>query len=409
MGKLSDKDKAYLLSLKPGDITFELLLDLFADKSQLDKDPKGLTGTRLKVIPCRIKTSDEFDLAANEYFNKEKVHTNAGQFIYNKLIVEKNLSGVLGYIDKPINSSVLGGIEDKLSKALLNDVITVDQMVEYLNTTQWLSMQFHSVLASSFTMKSLKPIPKVVQTRNKLIKENKDKLDKGDVDAAVKIEKQLLAIADEELKGDVGMNLYKSGARGSFGNNFKNISVMKGPVFNPVTGQFDVVTSNFMEGINKDEIPVYGNAIITGAYPKAIGTAVSGYFSKQIIAALQAVTLDKPGTDCGTKGYLTITIHPGNETDFLYRFVIENGKLVELTDSNIKSYVGKTVKMRSAMYCTGKKLCATCAGKMYHKLQIDNIGLTAARVSSTLLNLSMKKFHDSSAKINQVKINDLIL
>ena len=58
--------------------------------------------------------------------------------------------------------------------------------------------------------------------------------------------------------------------------------------------------------------------------------------------------------------------------------------------------------MRSPMYCIGKKLCRTCAGAMYDKLHIDNIGLTAARVSSSLLNLSMKKFHNSTAKITEV-------
>jgi uridylate kinase len=61
------------------------------------------------------------------------------------------------------------------------------------------------------------------------------------------------------------------------------------------------------------------------------------------------------------------------------------------------------------MYCIGKKLCRACAGQMYDKLQIDNIGMTAARVSSTLLNLNMKKFHDSTAKISKININELIL
>jgi len=402
MSKLPDKEKAYLLSLKPEDITFDLLVDLFADTAKV-------VDGKAKTIPSRIKTHDEFDLNPGEYFNKEKVHTNAGLFIYNKLIVERRLSGVLGYVNTPLNKGAVEKIEDKLSNALLNDEITVNDMVEYLDRTQWLAMQFHAVVSGSFTMNTLKPNTKVVNERKRLLKENREKLQNGDVDAAVKIEKQLLAVADKELAGDPGLDLYKSGARGSFGNNFKNISVMKGPVFNPVTGQFDIVESNFMEGINKEELPIYGNAIITGAYPKAIGTAVSGYFSKQIIAALQAVVLDKIGSDCGTKGYQKITIHPGSEKDFLYRFVIEGSKLVELTDKNISSYVGKEVKMRSPMYCIGKKLCRACAGRMYEKLEIDNIGLTAARVSSTLLNLSMKKFHDSSAKITQIKINDLVL
>jgi hypothetical protein len=396
MGKLLDSEKKYLLSLKPEDITFNLLVDLFADKTIKEKG-------KLKAVPSRMKTSDEFVLEKGEYINTEKITTNAGLFIYNKLIVERDLVKVLGYVNNTIDSKQLGSIEDKLSKALLTDQIPVEAMASYLNRTQWLAMQFHSAISGSFTMHTLKPLPSVIKERDTLLKENRQKINDGDVILASKIEKQLLKKAEDELKGDHGMDLYKSGARGSFGNNFKNISVMKGPVFNPTTGGFDVVESNFMEGIRKEELPTYGNAIITGAYPKAIGTATSGYFSKQIIAALQAVQLDKKGSDCGTKGTLHTVISPGASQDFLYRYVVDRGKLVLLDENNIKNYTGRPIELRSPMFCIGQKKCRVCAGLMYEKLGIDNIGLTAARVSSTLLNLSMKKFHDTSAKMSQIK------
>jgi hypothetical protein len=402
VGKLPDSEKKYLLSLKPEDITFDLLVSIFADKSKIENG-------KVKVLPSRMKTSDEFVLEKGEYINDEKVTTNAGLFIYNKLIVERDLVKVLGYVNTPINSGILGSIEDKLSNALLLDQIQVDVMASYLNRTQWLAMQFHSVISGSFTMGTLKPHPDVVRERNKLLKENRDKLNNGDVITAVKSENQLLKTAEEKLKGDHGLDLYKSGARGSFGNNFKTISVMKGPVFNPTTGEFDIVESNYMEGIRKEDIPTFGNAIITGAYPKAIGTATSGYFSKQIIAALQAVQMDKKGSDCGTKSTLKTIIQPSATKDFLYRYVIDKSKLVLLNEDNIKNYVGKEINLRSPMYCIGTKKCRVCAGLMYEKLGIDNIGLTGARVSSTLLNLSMKKFHDTSAKVSQVNTNNMVI
>lgn len=406
MSKLPDKEKNFLLSLKPEDIDFNLLVELFADRTE----KKEIDG-KIKLIqkPSRIKTYDEFNLKKGEYFNDKDIITNAGLFIYNKLIVEKNLKEILGYINETIDKKVLGKIEDKLSRALLNDKISVDTMVEYLNTTQWLAMKFHPIVTSSFTMNTLKPNKDVIQLRDKLLKEHKEKIEQGDVITSTKIEKELLELAKEKLKNDPGIFLYESGARGSFDNNFKNISVMKGSVFNPTTGQHDIVKSNFMEGIKKEELATYGNAIITGAFPKAIGTAVSGYFSKQIIAALQAVVMDKKGSDCGSKGYLTVRINDYNTKDFLYRYIIENGKLVLIDDDNIKKYINKEVKMRSPMYCIGNKICRTCLGLMYEKLDISNIGLTTARVSSTLLNLSMKKFHDTSSKISKIDIHNISL
>ena len=402
VGKLPDNEKKYLLGLKPEDVTFELLVNIFGDRSKVENG-------KVKVIPSRMKTSDEFVLEKGEYINTEKVTTNAGLFIYNKLIVERELSQVLGYVNTPINSGALGAIEDRLSSALLLDQITVEVMASYLNRTQWLSMQFHSVISGSFTMGTLKPLPSVVKERNKLLKENHERIKNGDVIAAVNIEKKLLKQAEEELKNDHGLDLYRSGARGSFGNNFKTISVMKGPIFNPITGEFDVVESNYMEGIRKEDIPLFGNAVITGSYPKAIGTATSGYFSKQIIAALQAVQLDKKGSDCGTKGTLKTVIPPSAVKDFLYRHAVDNGKIVLLKEDNIKNYVGREIKLRSPMYCVGKKMCRVCAGLMYEKLEIDNIGLTGARVSSTLLNLSMKKFHDTSSRLSHIKQDQITI
>ncbi|MMZ42130.1 DNA-directed RNA polymerase subunit beta' [compost metagenome] len=400
--KVPDSEKRYLLSLKPEDITFDVLIELFADRAKM-------VNGKVQEVKSRVGTSDTMELSPSEYFNKTKITTTAGSFIYNKIVIEPHLKDIIGYVNDTINASVLSDIEDKLANALLDDKINSDVMDDYLNRTQWIAMQFHSVISGSFTMKSLKPIPSVIKLRDKLIKENKEKLDQGDITVSTHIEKQLLDLARKELGDDHGMDLYNSGARGSFGNNFKNISVMKGAVYDPTTGKFDVVKSNFMEGISKEELPVHGNAVVTGAYPKAIGTATSGYFSKQIIAALQAVTLDKKGSDCGTLGTLKVKINPKSPKDYLFCHIVENGKLVLLTEENISKYAGKEVNMRSPMYCIGKKLCRTCAGLMYEKLGIDNIGLTAARVSSTLLNLSMKKFHNSTTAISKVNIDDMIM
>jgi hypothetical protein len=394
------EDKKYLLSLKPEDITFDLLVDFFGDKAEV-KNGKTTIGK------SRFEPSDAFTLEAGEYTNKETVKTTVGLFIYNKLMVERDFVDILGYHNETINGGVLKDIEEKLSKALLNGKIDSMQMATYLDRNQWLGMQLHTVICGSFTMNTLKPSKNAITLRNKLLKENKESIENKDHIVAADIEKKVLKEADKDLDGDIGLDLYKSGARGSFGNNYKTISAMKGPIFNPSTGEYDIMTTNFMEGIKKDDLAAMGNSVITASYPKAIDTATSGYFSKQIMAALQAVQLDKPGSNCGSKGYQVLVITKFNHKDYLYRYIIEGQKLKLLDDSNIASYIGKEVKLRSPMYCIGTKLCSACAGTMYEKLQIENIGLTAARVSSTLMNLSMKKFHDTSLKVHNLDPNDL--
>jgi hypothetical protein len=66
------------------------------------------------------------------------------------------------------------------------------------------------------------------------------------------------------------MDLYVSGARGSIGNNYKNMYLMRGAIKNNMTGEFDVLTASLLDGLEKKDIAPHSNAILSGAYPKAV-------------------------------------------------------------------------------------------------------------------------------------------
>ena len=80
-----------------------------------------------------------------------------------------------------------------------------------------------------------------------------------------------------------------------------------------------------------------------------------------------------------------------------------------LDNSNIGKYIGKEVKLRSPLYCIGDKLCSKCAGDLYYRLGIENIGMTTSAIGSNLLNLLMKSFHDSSVKITEINVDDILI
>jgi hypothetical protein len=130
--------------------------------------------------------------------------------------------------------------------------------------------------------------------------------------------------------------------------------------------------------------------------------------SKQLTSAFQGITLDKHGSDCGTTKTLKVTLTKENVGIFKFRFIVEGKKLVLLTSENIDSYIGKTVNMRSPLYCKSKKMCNKCYGELPYKLGIVNIGLTFNAVGEKLKNLSMKAFHDMTVKLNNINIEDAI-
>ena len=393
-------DKKWLLSLKHDDITKELIEKNFAYR--YNKETK-------KVTPPRLQWTDEFSLAKGEYFNTTAVSkTNVGLFIFNKLIIEDLLEDVLGYWNTTITNKVLGQMEDKICKALFEDKITPEDFAEYENRLQWI-LAIHTMVCGSFTKKTLMPLPEITKERDKLFKENENALANGDAVTALKIEGKLLDDAKKLIKNDPGMDLYASGARGDFNNNYKTIAVMKGPIFDPITGKYKVAKNSFLEGIAKNDIPEYGSTVTMGAYPKAVGTQVGGYTVKRFYASFQNIVLGPKGSDCHSKGTIDVLVDAKSKEDCMYRYIVEGSKLVRLDDHNIDKYMGKVVKMRTPMYCTAEHICNVCFGDKPYMVGIENVGLTAGKIGSNFINLSMKSFHDTSMKLESVDPNKIIL
>lgn len=185
--------------------------------------------------------------------------------------------------------------------------------------------------------------------------------------------------------------------------------LFKGATMNNITGEYEIVRSSFMDGITKDDIPSFATAVVSGAYPKAVGTQESGYLAKQLLAFMQTEVLDEPLSDCKSPKTLEIKLTAKNAKEFQYRYIIENNKYAELTEDVLNSKIGTTVKMRSPMYCQGDKICNICAGNLNYKLGNRNIGLGCSAIANVLLRLGMKAFHTSNIASKPIDINDMLI
>lgn len=397
--KITKEEKEYLLSIKPEDIDLKLLQSLFSDTYKYDG-----VGKKGKIVHSRFNTFDEFSLKKGEYTNKEDVPvTNCGLFIVNKFLFERDFVDIIGYMNTPLNKKQLENINGILDHALLEDLISTTTYITYLNRLAWLAFSFHTDVSSSLSIKSMKELPSVKKEKERLFKQNKEKLDAGDVVVATNIEKQLIAVARDEMKYDPAYELYDSGARGGFNNSYKNAQIMKGPVYNSAKGRFEIMRNPLARGIDKGDIPVLANSVIDGAFSKSNATGECGHLTKKINAGFQSAILGKKDSDCGTKGYSTVLLTDKNFKYYNYKYIIEGSKLVRLSTDNKNKYIGKVVKMRSNMYCTSSRdICNKCAGDLYFMLNIMTIGLTASKISNALLNRRMKVFHDSTVSTTEI-------
>lgn len=395
---ITGQEAEELLNLKFNEVGKDFIIKALA--ATYDMEAK-------KIIPPKFMVYDKITIPKGRYCNnKEPINTYVGLLIFNKYLFEEELYPVMGYINETVDAKGVEKMDDKMSKALLDDTITPEMMGRYLDKFQWF-FTISNVLSPSMTEKTASVLPEVEKKKEELFKKHKDDVD--DPIVAANIEKELLNTASKVIGNDPGMDLYNSGAAASYSNNYKAMFVMKGPIRDTYNGEYKTVKSCYSEGIAKDELQPHFDSLVYGAYSKGVGTQVGGYLTKKFLAAFQTVVLDRKGSDCGTKMTLTITLTKKNAGLFLYMYIVENGKLVLLDESVMDKYIGKTVHMRLPLYCLGDKICNHCAGELYYKLGITNVGLTTSKMTGSLLQKSMKKFHDSSIKLSKISIDDLVI
>lgn len=393
--KITDSElKRYILGIKESDITSSFIYDLFGEFNGVSKcNPYDLIEIPVGLYGPEGKK------------NKNKFLTTVGIWIFNKWFIEQDLFDLFGYINKIIDGDQLEDMNQILSYALMEDRISVQVLKKYLMKTQ-LAMQFVTVLAPNYSEELLTISVKIDKKKDALIKKYKKELDEGNTVIAKQIEDELIAYAKDLLKDDPALDSFVSGARSNINNNFKNMFIWKGATRDPNPDskqEFRIATSNYMEGIKREEYSLYANSGIEGAYSRGKKTEHGGYLENLTTMAYQDLILDEPGTDCKTNRHIEVVLTKKNINRYIYNNIIESsGKLVELNSTNMDKYIGKKVKMRMAYLCPHEKPCNACAGNFYYKIGVRNVGLTLMQVFSIYKNKSMKAFHDSTVQLVEI-------
>ena len=91
----------------------------------------------------------------------------------------------------------------------------------------------------------------------------------------------------------------------------------------------------------------------------------------------------------------------------MYCYVINSdGSLEEITSKNKSKFIGQKVKLRFSSMCESKNgICNKCAGNLFYRLGIRNIGASTPQIPSKLKVLSMKLFHDD--QLNFAEMNPM--
>lgn len=383
----------YIITMKEPDINYNFIMKAFGSF-----DGKVLANPYdLLIVPVGKFTYT--DKEEKQHSNSNEFTTTVGLYIFNLILSGIGFSWLFdGYINQNINKKIFKGIEKKLSYALIEDDIDVDQIKRWENTCQWM-MPFEDILSPNHTEKFITCTKAINKKKQELLKKYAKEIEEGDLVVIENIEKELIAYAKEYLGDDPSLDLLDSSAGASWGNTFKNMYLMRGAVANPdinTNKKYNIITSSYIDGVSAEEYTTMAGSGTHGAYSRGKKTEIGGYWEKLFVSAYQHITLDPKGSDCHTDKFIEVELTDKNAPDYMYSYIINNNGTLTLMDSkNYKNYIGKKVKFRFSSMCKSKTgICNMCAGELLYKV-VANVGTVMSQIPDVLKNKSMSAFHNN--------------
>lgn len=322
--------------------------------------------------------------------------TDVGKLLMNQLLLVYPFGDLVPYLNERFDP---GKLDDMVAKMILDKKITRAMYNTYMENGYWYC-EDGSLSTATWSEKSLTTDPKVLQRKQELLAQYKDQL--NDPLVLAKIEKELIDMDKEWLKGDTAAPFYAVEGGKAWKEQRKKMFITVGMAigFDKGANSFTFIPNSLEDGWTPETLPQAANDIRRGSYGRGIETAKGGEQTKFVLRIFQDVTIDED--DCGTKRGITVTLTENNYKEYLGRYLADDGTV--LTTETAKPLIGKTVVIRSPMYCkTNPGYCYKCCGDLFKNLDVRAIGMQAISVTSGFTSLSMKSMHTSSVSSTNVK------
>lgn len=342
---------------------------------------------------------EEVVLKAGDIANLHRNITSTyGNLLVNQIILVYPFGDKIDYMEGRIDAKAIEKIiearlkDNPESNALLNpDDIYVYEYQRFNEALLSLA-GYTQLCVPSATAKTMTTDPKIAVRRAELLEQYKDRLHDPVIQA--KIDDELIAMDKAWLKGDPGEGFYIKDK--SYNVVRKKTFLLQGAEQGfDVAGE--VIPTSLNDGWDIKHLPAMGNSLREGSYNRGALTALGGEATKFNYRIFQNTVISEE--DCKTPFGLTVTLRPEWEKSYISNSIITPKGVVELTPENIKDFLGKTVVLRSPLYCRteGVNFCATCMGKKIASTP-HAISTYAADIGSTFMSISLKAMHGKALK-----------
>ncbi|WP_144106616.1 hypothetical protein [Paraburkholderia sp. BCC1886] len=356
-----------------------------------------------------LSRADRITLKAGEVPNLfEDVETNYGNVLFNYVALIYPFGNRVAFKTGRIAA---GKLEEEILKRAISDLKPGQEPLGGSPDTQPIYMHeyvkfadamfalggFTQLWVPAVTRKTMVAPPGLIELRNKLLEENKERL--SDPAVIANISKQLIAFDKEYMKGDEGEGFLIT--KKAYDVVRSKLFLMHGAEagMGDSTTNVDLIKNSLSEGWDLSKFPAMNNSLRAGSFNRGAETMLGGELVKWLLrAASNAVVATE---DCGTRlGDLQFVdktnIHklPG------FSIVTPEGHQPIANIEEAGAYLGKTVLRRSPMFCQLPKgdYCSVCVGSRL-AMSPTALGAAIAEYGSTFMLLFMKAMHGKSLEV----------
>ena len=337
--------------------------------------------------------------------------TTYGLLIINYTVIFYPFGTKLKYINtefrpKTVEKLIVGRFKDnpKNEEDRNSEDIYVDEYLKYCDAAFQMTA-FSQIAVPGVTIKAIVGAPGIVEFRNKLLEENKDKLSDPAVIAG--IDAKLVQYDKDYLAGDDSMDFLIK--EKSFKIVRKRLFAMHGAEagFND-DGKIELISNSLDEGWNPSKFAAINNNSRVGSYNRGFQTQLGGEAVKWLLRASSNINITE--LDCGTKLGIPKSVLNDNLSWFAGHSIVYREKVIPIdTEDDIKPFIGKEVVVRSPMFCKLPKTdyCQVCAGKKL-SANPEAASMAVSDYGSAFLGLFMAAMHGKELAVAKMNWRELI-
>jgi DNA-directed RNA polymerase subunit beta' len=350
------------------------------------------------------KTREEFKSRIKEDYKKNGMKLDTK--LVKRLLKEVLLNRPNMKIKFPLNKKNVPLLLDQMYKEYTDE--------EYMWRYQLVyEMGFFLVtfVPSSFSPEAL-TLPKEFQRKKEAIiikfkAAEKINRDKAIIQAQKDLDKLTNEVAQYFRDNDIKViDLIDSGSKGSI-DDIRKLLIATGLSINSKGEINDVILNSHTDGLEQTQFFNYSSQGIVSLYAKSTDTAIPGYLIRKLYTSMEPVVLSSQ-KDCGSTKYFHFAVQNEDMANRLVgRIYKTKFGFDQIQKDNYKELVGKTILLRSPLYCKAKDgVCETCFDPNYiEELKVqpkDKLGLkVVGSIAETLPNLTLKASHTGLSLNNE--------